>query len=199
MSVGKSRFRWFLVAASTLSALLGTGCGAIRDNEQPMCNYGGPTVLMAEAVPTASMVPCVRSLPIGWRFGRFQAGDGNATFTLDSDVAGKGALEVDLLASCVTGAALRTDSDESGATLYTTPAAGSPGTSGSSEVSPIVTARWFYRFQGGCTELVFTVPQNRARALEDEIRSHTSFISRASLDHTMLQEIGRSLNVAAAH
>jgi hypothetical protein len=181
------------VAAGLVAASLLAGCGAIRDNEHPVCAFGGPTVLMAEAVPTASMVPCVHALPLGWRFGSFQARDGGATFTLDSDVAGKGALQVELSASCGTGGATRTKSDEAGATMYVAPP--SDGTSGAVRSNSVLTARWFYRFPGGCTEYVFALPASRAPALQAQIRSGASFVSRQSLDRTMREDDGRGLDI----
>ena len=46
-----------LTVAFVVLAFLATGCEAIHANDRPVCRYAGPTVLMAEAVRSASLVP----------------------------------------------------------------------------------------------------------------------------------------------
>ncbi len=177
-----------------LTASLLTGCGAIRDNEQPLCGSHGPTILMAEAVPTAAMVPCLRTLPLGWRFGSFQARSGDALFTLDSDVAGKAALQAELSASCGVGEAKVAPSDEDGTTLYVASTGGD--TAGAAGSNGVITVRWFYRFAGGCTRYTLSLPADRAPVLQGQIRSRASFVTRASLDQTMRSDTGRGLDIS---
>lgn len=169
-----------VVLAAVIGPFSAAGCGAIRDNEEPFCRYGGPTVLMSEAIPTASMVPCMRSVPLGWRFGRFQARNGLAWFSLDSDVAGKGALRVQLSRSCRTGSAQPEKSDEAGAELFAS------------------ADRWVYLFPGGCVVYDVTLPRSRAPVLERQIRSSASFLTRRWLDETMRSRTGRGLDVPNA-
>ncbi len=187
----RTSLTWAAAIALVLSA---TACGAIRDNEHPLCAYGGPTVLMAEAIPSASLVPCMRSLPIGWRFGAFRAGYGNAGFTMDSDVGGKGALRVDFLASCRTGSLRRTPSDQPGAVLYASSPSQQSG-SGSQIPGGFVVEQRLYVFRGGCAMYRFAVPNNRAGMLLRQIQSAASFMTRRALDRSMRQAIGRSLYV----
>ena len=64
------------------------------------CDSLGPLVLEAQSVPSASLVPCVRSLPAGWTFAGATSRNGRSVITLDNDLAGPGALELILGDRC---------------------------------------------------------------------------------------------------
>jgi hypothetical protein len=59
-----------------------------------------PLWLVAQAVPTASAVPCVETVPDGWRFSYATANRNRASFSFDHDRAGYDALRVRLAAVC---------------------------------------------------------------------------------------------------
>ena len=63
------------------------------------CQELEPLWLEAQSVPTASLVPCVRALPEGWRFGAANVRDGWSKLTLDHDRVGVPALVVRLTPS----------------------------------------------------------------------------------------------------
>lgn len=63
-------------------------------------------VLMAQSVPSATLLPCIRSLPAGWTYGGSDVRSRSARFWLDSDRAGFHAVEVLLAVSCSVGGAL---------------------------------------------------------------------------------------------
>jgi hypothetical protein len=56
------------------------------------CDHMEPLWLMAQSVPSASLVPCVRSLPVGWSVAEVAVNDGRSVITLDHDRAGSQAL-----------------------------------------------------------------------------------------------------------
>lgn len=63
----------------------------------PACHsHESVLVLMAQAVPTSASVPCVASVPSGWRFESARVARGQARFWLSSDLAGERAVEVTL-------------------------------------------------------------------------------------------------------
>jgi hypothetical protein len=63
-------------------------------------------LLVAQSVPTASRLSCVRALAVGWTFQRLDARSDRARFFLDSDREGSHAVTVTVARSCdVTGAA----------------------------------------------------------------------------------------------
>jgi hypothetical protein len=82
-----------------VAVLLGAVACGTQANEQPLCRPGSPTTLMAESVPSASLVPCVRELPEGWSFQAFSAREAASSFTLEQHDGG-GTLDVSLTASC---------------------------------------------------------------------------------------------------
>jgi hypothetical protein len=90
--------RVVLVLAVVASAA--ASCSRVAGNEHPVCAARPATMLLAESVPSAGFVPCVRSLPVGWSFSAFEAVDGRGTFWLDSDNGGDRALQVTLTRTC---------------------------------------------------------------------------------------------------
>lgn len=109
-------------------ALLTTGCSAyvqISTNGDlgiPVCTVSGmesgPTILMAQAVPSAQQIPCMRSMPVGWSFGGLKAHNSEARFTLDSDREGVEALTVILAPTCRPAGATEVPSDQPGARRF---------------------------------------------------------------------------------
>ncbi len=83
--------------ATPASALLvgNMGCHAIE-----------PMLVQAQSVPSASMVACIRSLPVGWSLGSAQARRGTSVITLDNVIAGDGALQLTLTGHCDVGRAV---------------------------------------------------------------------------------------------
>ena len=59
-----------------------------------------PLWLLAQSVPSASMVPCLRTLATGWTFGNLVVNNGRSRLTLDHDRAGSGAVQARLTAAC---------------------------------------------------------------------------------------------------
>jgi hypothetical protein len=59
-----------------------------------------PIVLTAQSVPTASRLPCLRSLPAGWTFDDMQARAGRTRIVLDYGNDNNDALTVTLTQSC---------------------------------------------------------------------------------------------------
>jgi hypothetical protein len=147
-----------------------SSCSAMRENEHAVCDQRPSTVLMSESVPTASLIPCVRSLPLGWAFAAFDARQGISEFSLDSDAGGPGALLVRLTRTCeVEGT--RANSDEPGTQLTEVRATEAP-----------YAATWSYVFPGGCVRysihLTAGAPVDRLLA---QIRSGVSMIARERL------------------
>jgi tRNA A-37 threonylcarbamoyl transferase component Bud32 len=69
------------------------------------CRQLSPLWLTAQAVPSATLLPCVVTLPAGWRLRQVTAERGAATYTVGNDRAGRRALLARLDATCdVTGA-----------------------------------------------------------------------------------------------
>lgn len=148
-----SRWRRAALVAAVAPLLL-SGCVTVDfGSEAVACaegDEGTPTngvILMAQSVPTASFVPCLESMPVGWHFATLDAQSGSARFWLDSDRYGTHAIEVRLTESC----------DTSGATQIPSERPDMRRMERVIQVYPQFLARRFYVFDGGCITVVFTL------------------------------------------
>jgi hypothetical protein len=139
---------------TALAPLLLTGCVTVTfGSEAVACATGDdaePTngvILMAQSVPTASFVPCLEGLPVGWQLTGLDARSGSARFWLDSDRYGTHAIEVRLTESC----------DISDATEIPSERPDMRRLEQIAQVSPQFNGRRYYVFDGGCITVVFTL------------------------------------------
>jgi hypothetical protein len=140
--------------AAAVAPLLLSGCAAVNfGSEAVACaegDDGEPTngvILMAQSVPTATFVPCLEGMPVGWDFAGLDARSGSASFSLDSDRYGMPAIEIRLTASC----------DTTGATEIRSERPGMRRMEQISQVYPQFVGRRYYVFDGGCITVVFTL------------------------------------------
>lgn len=128
-----------IVFASAVSA-----CSSASD-AQPLCAQPRDPVLVLEAqsVPSATRLPCIAELPIGWRFAGSDIRDDGTTLWLDHDRAGIHAVEIVLLATCEVDAAVEVPPapDEVGMRAYQAP----------TDLDPFQGTRTLV-FDGGCIE-----------------------------------------------
>jgi hypothetical protein len=114
-------------------------------------------VLMAQAVPTAGLVPCVGAVPSAWRRGPVDVRDGRATFAFVSssvDGTGDAVLLVALTEDCELTGATEVPSDEPGARRYER----------LRDVTHGYEGERLYAYDGGCTTLEFRLSgQDRAQ------------------------------------
>ena len=141
------------------------------------CGDLEPLWLQAQAVPSASLVPCVRYLPVGWSVAEVAVNNGRSVITLDHDRAGAGALVVRLSATC----------DPTGA------AEGPSATPGVRHAQRIeaptgqFTATWYDQFPGGCVTSrlhLTTDPNGEFAAQAPQV---LSFTTRAALQQALSQ------------
>jgi hypothetical protein len=116
-------------------------------------------ILMAQSVPTASWVPCMKALPLGWSFRDMEARNGSASFSLYSDRSdpdGPPTIQVLFTESCATEGASRVPSDREGMVRLERV----------TQVSPMYISHRFYVFEGGCIAVVFRLTgQDRSEPL----------------------------------
>ncbi|MGY1746802.1 hypothetical protein [Blastococcus sp. SYSU D00695] len=183
-------------AAGVLVLLAAGGCtsgGTGVSHSVPACSGGDDgtaangVVLMAQAVPSASWVPCVGGVPLGWDFAGLDARRGSARFWLDSDRDGHHAIEVRLEASCDTGGATAVPSDREGLTRLERVV----------QVAPEYHGRRFYLFDGGCITVVFTLAgEYRGEPLALATQG-IGVVSRADLAAQVREETGGRLDLDA--
>ena len=177
--------RRLLLAA--VVCLLAAGCVRPASTElaqarEPACRYQGRqgtalVVLMAQAVPTASQLPCVELLPAGWTVGDVFVRNGRARFSLDSDRVGAHAVEVVLERYCTFGRVTRVPSDHPGTRRYQEVISIEPGRRYQGAI--------YYLFPGGCVtyQLDFRSDE-QARPLV-EVSLALGFVSRDALRQTI--------------
>jgi hypothetical protein len=127
-------------------------------------------LLMAQAVPSASQIPCVELLPTGWSVGEAFVRNGRARFALDSDRVGDRAVEVILERTCSFGRVTRVPSDHEGTRRY-------------QEVIAIESGRRYrgavhYLFPGGCVTYRLDFRSDEQARPLGEVDLALGFVSR---------------------
>jgi hypothetical protein len=174
------------------TATLVPACGGVYP--QPLTCGAENTnalILMAQAVPSATLVPCIAEFPAGWSYDGSRIGSGSAQFWLDSDRAGFRALEVTLTESC----------DVSNAVEVTTGAGVVPGARVYEEpisLAPTFQVNRYLLFPGGCVTNKFRFTTGASATLALEAQQALSFVSRSVLVEQAKEDTGLSLCGAEA-
>jgi hypothetical protein len=135
-------------------------------------------------VPSATLVPCVATLPAGFEFDDVHVQRGQTTFSLDSDLGGKHAVVVTLepREECRARSAEPVRSDE-------------PGTERSDSAGGRVRT---YAFPGGCVSSEFSFAR-ATRALVAAADQALAFQRRSTLVRAVDRRTGLQLCGAGAH
>src|SRR5215212_6302364 len=139
--------------------------------------------LMAQAVPTASLVPCVQLRPVGWTLAAVKVQDGRAHISLDTDRAGTAAVVVELTASCDLAGATEVNSERSWTRRYLRV----------DRSSTVASATRIYTFAGGCVTQRYRGAGSRALRLSDTASTEFGFITREELGQALSQHSGGRL------
>jgi hypothetical protein len=135
------------------------------------CGEPEPLWLLAQSVPSASLVPCVRALPPGWSVATAKAKDGLSEFTLAHGPDSQ-AVIVRLTAACTTSGATQQPSPQPGARRY--------------ERADARTGQltWYTVFAGGCITAQLH-PAGNTTAFAGETTAALGFTTRRSLQQTL--------------
>jgi tRNA A-37 threonylcarbamoyl transferase component Bud32/membrane-associated phospholipid phosphatase len=151
-------------AVATSLGVKDIGCGDLE-----------PLWLMAQSVPSASLVPCLQVIPVDWSVAEVAVNNGRSVITLDHDRGGKAALVVRLTASCDRdlAGAKEVASEQRGARRYY-------------RTAPGFSTR-FYVFPGGCVTQRFRAAAPSAFRLSDTAASEFGFVTRVQLRQALSQ------------
>ena len=124
----------------------------------PACGTESVTILVAQSVPSATLVPCVAAIPSGWELGGVHVRRGRADFELSSDLDGirgteEAEVEVTLqpVDDCDVSGASQVPSDEIGADRFEQ----------IERLPPGLAAIRYYLFPGGCVTYRYRLQRRR--------------------------------------
>jgi hypothetical protein len=149
----------------------------------PACDTGHSTILSAQAVPSAALLPCIAALPSGWTIGGADIASGKASFWLDSDRAGPRALTVTLAAACDSTGAQQIPSDQPGTRRFERPLS----------LVPQFSSLRFYTFPGGCATYRFSFAPSASPVLAVTADGALSFVPRSMLVDSVRRTEGQTL------
>ncbi len=170
-----------LSVAMLVGALL-AGC-ATSGQAITGCEAGQRLAIIAQSVPGAAYVPCIRELPPGWRISSFEVDDDGARARLHSDRA-SAPIELRLSASCT----------REGSSPIAPRAAGVRSYLVVDSISPNYAGRYVDVFAGGCLTSSFDLERGPHIALLDELRRFIELYPRRQLRQELREDLGVSLD-----
>ncbi len=140
----------------------------------PGCSRSEDSVfaLMAQSVPSATRLPCLKELPVGWIVSGMQIQDGRTQVWLDSTIAGVHAVEVDMRATCDVGEAVQVPPapDEVGMRAFVQP-----------DLPPAFSGVRYLLFAGGCVAYRYRFTGDAPPTLALEAEEALSFLPRQTV------------------
>jgi hypothetical protein len=167
-----------LGAAATL-----TGCASFSDTV-PGCGDPLRLAIVAQSVPSASYLPCVRDLQQGWDAAGFNPTRDGTSFLLNSDRSPGQPVTVRLTATCNVSRASPSPARAPGALTYTR----------LDSISPRFAGRLYDVFPGGCVTYTFDFALGSQIALMDQFEQAIGLYPRQQLRLVLKQELGVELN-----
>jgi hypothetical protein len=149
------------------------------------CTDLEPLWLQAQAVPSASLVPCVRELPVGWSLENVAVNDGRSVISLIHDRTGGQAMEARLTAGCDVGGVAEDPSAPPGVRRYQLV----------TRQGPVFQAVRFDVFAGGCVVTrIRALPSSRAEVM-DAVPGILGYVTREQLSQALDQRSGGRLDL----
>lgn len=167
-----------------LLLVTGTGCGISASTATPRCTSTQRLALVAQSVPAAAYVPCIKALPQGWRTTGFDARAGSTRITLLSDRSGGRPVDVVLQRTC----------DLTGATVTTPHADGLRTYVRLASVSPTYAGSLYDVFPGGCVRYRFAFPRGPHIPLMEQLSTAVGLVRRGDLRLDLRRELGVELD-----
>ena len=169
-----------------MAGLVAASCGGPLET-MPACTAGERLAILAQAVPSATFVPCVDTMPAGWGFGALDVERGSAIFYLDHDREGLRTAAVELSPSC----------DVRGATSEDVPGPVERYVRFRGTLSPTFAASTFDVFDGGCVEYRYAFERgDNAEHIEllNELFAAVGLVPRSDLRAEVRRELGQDLD-----
>jgi hypothetical protein len=161
-----------------------TGCAAASSDTVPHCDDPLRLAIIAQSLPTAAYVPCIRDLPQGWSTSGFDSTQSGTSFLLDSDRSPGRPVRVRLTATCRPGIASPSPPRAPGALTYTR----------LTSVRPRFTGTLYDVFPGGCVSYAFDFAIGSQIALMEQFEGAIGLYPRQQLQLILKQKLGVELN-----
>jgi hypothetical protein len=147
------------------------------------CDDLEPLWLMAQSLPSASLIPCLQLLPVGWRVAEVAVNNGRSVITVDHDRGGRAAMVVRLTGAgaCNLTDARRVTSEQLGARRYV-------------HIDAFSLTRT-YVFPGGCVTQRFRAAAPNAAQMNDTASTEVGFTTREQLRQALSQRSGGRLQL----
>jgi hypothetical protein len=141
------------------------------------CTDLEPQWLLAQSVPSASLVPCLGPLAPGWSVGPVTVNDGRSVIRLDHDRAGTGVLTVQLTADCDPQGASQVNSNQPQVRRYQR----------IDRQTPRFEAIHFDRFPGGCVTTQAAAPAANRADVTGDLATILHYTTRQALQQALNQ------------
>jgi hypothetical protein len=141
------------------------------------CSDLEPLWLMAQSVPSASLVPCVESWLPGWTVANVAVNDGRSVITLDHDRAGAAAVVVRMAAACDRAGAVEAPSQEPGVRRFERV----------EHLAGAFSATWYDQFLGGCVTYRLQSTTDPTGQFANEAPQVLGFTTREQLRQALSQ------------
>jgi tRNA A-37 threonylcarbamoyl transferase component Bud32 len=144
-----------------------------------------PLWLMAQSVPSASLVPCVESRLPGWTVTNVAVNDGRSVITLGHDRAGAPAVVMRMAAACDPAGAAETPAPEPGVRRFARV----------EHLAGAFSATWYDQFPGGCVTYRLHSTTDPTGQFANEAPQVLGFTTREQLRQALAQRSGGRLQM----
>jgi hypothetical protein len=177
VAVGVPVVTWTLNNDVAVKTPLGANVVGVEVLVDVGCSHLEPLWLMAQSVPSASLVPCVQSRLPGWTVANVAVNDGRSVITLDHDRAGAAAVVMRLAAACNPAGAAKTPAPEPGVRRSVR----------EERLAGAFSATWHDRFPGGCVIYRLHSATDPRGQFANEAPSLLGFTTREQLRQALSQ------------
>ena len=160
------------------------GTEAVSGGTVPSCGDPLRLAIIAQSVPAASYLPCIRGLAPGWGTSGFDPTQGGTSFLLDSDRSPGRPVTVRLTAACDVSGASPSPPRAPGVLTYTR----------LDSISPRFAGTLYDVFPGGCVTYTFDFALGSQIALMEQFEQAVGLYSRQQLRLVLKQELGVELD-----
>jgi hypothetical protein len=167
-----------ITASAALAGCAGTG-GMV-----PRCGEPLRLAIIAQSVPSASYLPCLRDLPQGWSTSAFDPSQEGTSFLLNSDRSPGRPVTVRLDAACTVSGASPSPARAPGVLTYTR----------LDSISPRFAGRLYDVFPGGCVTYRFDFALGSQIALMEQFEEAIGLYPRQQLRLALRQKLGVELD-----